>query len=85
MGIPILQGRALARQDTAMSLRVAVVNQQFARTFFGQGSPVDDLLQQRRQEHTIVGVCGDGCDRVSASMPPTFYRPFNNWRRISAR
>jgi putative ABC transport system permease protein len=35
MGIPILQGRALSARDTRTSQPVAVVNQTFARTFFG--------------------------------------------------
>jgi predicted permease len=77
MGIPILLGRALDAQDREGSLRVAVVNQQFARKFFPGGNPLGKTFWRRNTPHHIVGICGDArYDRVTTPMPPTFYAPF---------
>ena len=39
-GIPVLRGRAIGRQDTTTSLKVAVVNQTFANSFFAGGNAI---------------------------------------------
>lgn len=77
MGIPIVYGRGLERQDRAGTHRVAVVNQQFVRTFFPDRDPIGQTFSHGDQTCQIVGVAGDArYDRISAGMPPTFYRPF---------
>ena len=52
-GIQMLKGRALADQDTASSVRVAVVNEIFVKRYF---SGVDPLTQRIMVEQLIPGV-----------------------------
>jgi predicted permease len=77
MGIPILYGRAFGPHDRATSLPVAVVNQQFVRTFFPGENPLGQTFANASQTWHIVGICADArYDEVSTPVPPTFYRPF---------
>jgi putative ABC transport system permease protein len=52
-GIPIVQGRGIAEQDVAGGLRVAVVNESFAKKFL---SGMDPLRQRLVVEQLIPGV-----------------------------
>jgi putative ABC transport system permease protein len=45
LGTPLVAGRDFDLRDTAGSPRVAIVNQTFARTFFGGGNPVGKSFQ----------------------------------------
>jgi predicted permease len=77
MGIPILHGRGLGPQDRAGAVRVAVVNQQFVRTFFPGQDPIGQTFSHGDQVCEIVGIAADArYDRINQPMPPTFYRPF---------
>jgi len=59
-GIALLRGRALADSDTASSPRVAVINEQLAREFFGDTDPLGQTLQSGdREPSTIVGIVGN--------------------------
>jgi predicted permease len=79
--VPLKRGRTFTEQDAADGMRVIVVNEAFAKTFF----PGEDVLGRRlrapgRTEPgpwmTVVGVVGDVKTRsLSAEMPPMVYRP----------
>jgi predicted permease len=56
---PIVSGREFTDRDTATALRVAVVNQSFARYFFGNGSPLGRRVTSVGVTYEIVGVVGD--------------------------
>jgi predicted permease len=61
MGIPLLQGRFLAREDTANSPCVAVIDSNFAHKFFADGKPVGHTITAGFAAFgpcTIVGVVG---------------------------
>jgi len=62
-GIPILAGREFAGQDRENTPLVAVVNQTFARRFFGNENPIGKRFGDRGQassgRYEIVGVVGD--------------------------
>jgi predicted permease len=83
--IPLLAGRSLAENDAATSEQVAVVNQQFARKFFGDSAPIGRhfKLDEGRDGFlfTIVGVVGDvtkrpGMERgAPIATEPVFYLP----------
>ncbi len=63
LGMPVLRGRGITRQDTAASPLVAVVNQTLARRFFPNEDPIGKYF--RRDEdpsspvYQIVGVARD--------------------------
>ncbi|QQS48644.1 MAG: ABC transporter permease [Acidobacteriota bacterium] len=67
MVIPILAGRDCSESDTKDSIRVVIVNEAFARRFFGGSNPVQTALDRRfstdgpnGRKYQIVGVAGDG-------------------------
>jgi predicted permease len=62
MGIRLLSGRDIADTDTAQSTKVAVVNESFARYFFGEGDPLGRRFGFGRgpRDTVIVGVVADG-------------------------
>jgi hypothetical protein len=80
MKIPLLQGRDFIASDTLPGS--TVVNQSFARQFFGSESPVGrsfDVVsvEGRHTEYRIVGAVGDARYRdMRESMQPTAYFPF---------
>ena len=85
MGIPILHGRPIGRDDRADTLRVAVVNQQFVRRFFPSDMPLGRSFTHGKTTVTIVGICADArYARVSEPMPPTFYAPYSQARELGA-
>ena len=62
VGLPIVSGRGLGLQDHATAAPVAVVNESFAREFFGSTNPVGQQLTMGRggkQALQIVGVARD--------------------------
>jgi len=65
VGIPILLGRDFADTDDAAAERVAVINQNMARFYFGDTNPIGRQIQYEGHDHftlTIVGVAGDARD-----------------------
>src|SRR5882757_5586726 len=61
MGIPLLQGRFLTREDTMNSPCVAVIDSDFARRFFADGKPIGHTITAGFEAFgpcTIVGVAG---------------------------
>jgi predicted permease len=63
VGNPILRGRAITDQDTAESRHVAVVNEAFARRFFGNQDPIGKhfgrLESRSSRLYEVVGVAKD--------------------------
>lgn len=62
LGIPLLQGRWFTGSDCVNSSAVAIVDQSFARRFWGQSSPVGQQMTASRTDDgrvvTIIGVVG---------------------------
>jgi putative ABC transport system permease protein len=80
MGTAIYAGRDVSAQDTKESLRVALVNQTFARKYFGDRNPVGQHYIQRSgtQMRTteIIGVVQDvKYLNLREAMMPTAYVP----------
>jgi putative ABC transport system permease protein len=79
MGIALKRGRPLDRHDSAEAAapRVGVVDEAFARRFFGDANPLGRRLLLGKESLEIVGVVGDakheGADREAR---PTLYRSF---------
>jgi predicted permease len=62
IGTPIIQGRDITEQDTANSQRVAVINEAFARRFFGNEDPIGRFFGQiplSDSQYKVVGVARD--------------------------
>ncbi|HEY2973893.1 MAG TPA: ABC transporter permease [Pyrinomonadaceae bacterium] len=59
MGIPLKQGRFFNNQDDERSLSVVVIDEVFARKFFGGSDPIGKRIRQDGQDpQQIVGVVG---------------------------
>jgi predicted permease len=79
--LPILRGRGLTLQDDERAPKVAVVNQAFARKYFGDENPLgkriglDSVKNSGRIE--IVGVAQDAkYFELRGDMPPSIYLPY---------
>jgi predicted permease len=79
--IPILRGRGLTLQDDERAPKVAVVNQAFARKYFGGEDPLgkhiglDSVKNSGQLE--IVGIAQDAkYFELRGDMPPTVYLPY---------
>src|SRR5499427_10684688 len=63
IGTRLLRGRTIGEQDTPTSTRVAVVNERFARKFFGDQDPIGKRFGTDRHGHDadfeIIGVVED--------------------------
>ncbi len=80
VGIPMLLGREIGPQDTESAPMVCVVNEAFAKFYFGRGNPigkhVTDEFPDTRVTFEIVGVAGDAKDhRLRGEIPRRFYVP----------
>lgn len=81
MGMPIVEGRALWRDDTAAAPNVVVLNQAAARRLFGDRPAVGQVLW--RDDGTapwqvqVVGVARDAkYDSLRTAPPPTVFVPY---------
>lgn len=76
LGIPLLEGRDFSDLDTRDTQRVIVVNQTFARRYFGNAYPIGRKVDTGGRLHTVIGVVRD-CKYISLDEPPTpyFYLP----------
>jgi predicted permease len=90
MGIPLIAGREFTAADTLASAKVAIVNQQFARHFFGDRNPVglkyaEGVGLQIRPDVEIVGVVKDTLYSDVKQKPPRLdYRPWRQDKRIGS-
>jgi predicted permease len=81
MGIPMLLGRDLDNRDVLKAARVGVINETFAREYFGHANPVgrffyfgDGKNPHPEDRVEIVGVSKDAkYDRLRNEIPPTVY------------
>ncbi|HEY6806527.1 MAG TPA: ABC transporter permease [Pyrinomonadaceae bacterium] len=80
MGIPLFMGRDITNQDTRQSPNVGVINELFAKRFFGDANPIGQQIHLQGQERdpiNIIGVVGDvrqyGLDEQAI---PEVYVPF---------
>jgi len=86
MEIPLLLGRGLTEQDDARAPRVAVINQTFAKTYFGSENPIGKRFgfdPDKPDEIEIIGLVRDAKytsqrDRIE----PTAYQ---SWRQVLKR
>ncbi len=77
LGIPLLNGRDFTEQDTPKTAPVAIVNQTFARRFYGGADPVGRRIRGGGPWVTIVGLVKDSKYRAVTEPPtPYFYLPF---------
>ena len=92
LGIPLLQGRALTRDDRAETPAVGVINESMARQYFRGENPIGARIHWARSEGvdwiTIVGVVGNVRHfGLANSEEPAIYTPFaqsgQDWKRWS--
>jgi predicted permease len=79
LGIPILQGRAFNRHDTATSPKVAIVNRTLAQKFFLNENPIGKTFEAEVADGPIqiVGIAVDTrYADLRSETPPTFYVPY---------
>ncbi|MEE8526477.1 MAG: ABC transporter permease [Thermoanaerobaculia bacterium] len=76
MGIPLMSGRLLGRQDRADSPLSVVVNETLARKYWpGGGDPLGERVRVGREFWTIVGVIGDTRHARRETSVPRIYLP----------
>jgi len=83
MGIPLRQGRFFSREDTQLSMRVVIVNEELARRQWPGQSPIGKHLrvdESGKPWLTVVGVVGN----VRTQWPTTdffqeFYLPYTQY------
>ncbi|MBL8210231.1 MAG: ABC transporter permease [Bryobacterales bacterium] len=75
--IPLLEGRDFVESDTKQAAEVMIVDQAFARRFYGGASPVGRRVALGKKTVTIVGLVRDSRYFSFTEGPrPHFYRPF---------
>jgi predicted permease len=83
LGVPLLAGREFTERDTLGAPKVAVVNEQFAKHFFGNQNPIGRKLARGAGDVTldieIVGVVRDSHYAGVKQSPPKVY--FTPWRQ----
>jgi predicted permease len=83
MRIPIKRGRPIDATDRRGTQAVAVVNEAFARRFWGTSDPVGRRIRIYEVDINIVGIAGDGKYSFLAPLdepsPPFVYLPFAQW------
>jgi predicted permease len=81
IGTRLVRGRGITEQDTPTSLKVAVVNQAFAKKFFPKQDPIGQHFGIGDASHAgdmeIVGIVQDAKYQNAHQPPyPTFFMPF---------
>jgi predicted permease len=80
MQLPLVAGRGIVERDMNSPARAAVVNEAFARKYFGEGTPLGRRFRYSREDMRdveIVGVARDAkYDKVRAEITPTIYAPY---------
>ena len=91
LGIPILMGREIETQDTALSVRAAVINQTFAQRYFLNSNPIGkhvrDTYSGNPAETVVVGVVADAkYNSLREKAEPRIYAPLANpmWENPAA-
>src|SRR5579864_9723 len=78
VGIPMLMGREIGAQDTALAPHICVINEAFAKLFFAGrnplGSHITEKFGNRKNVLEVVGVARNARDhRLTGEVPPRFY------------
>jgi predicted permease len=83
MGIPLLAGRTFGLQDTATSMKVAVVSETMARTMFPQGSPIGHHYDRGSDKDIeVIGVVKDvKVNGLQEDPQPVDYYPYTQHPR----
>ena len=90
LGIPILQGRALTRDDRGDTPLVGVINESMARQYFPEQNPIGARIRWARSDEiqwiTIVGVAGNVRHfGLANAEEPAIYTPYaqssQEWKR----
>jgi len=81
MGIPLVAGREITRQDGPNAPKVAVINEQFARKYFGAENPTGRRFHNTSKKDDpgveVVGIARDGKHADLREDPETFvYYPY---------
>ncbi|HLZ43684.1 MAG TPA: FtsX-like permease family protein, partial [Candidatus Sulfotelmatobacter sp.] len=80
MGIRMLEGRDFTEQDEAGAPAVIIVNETFARHFFGNATAIGRTVHVAGSTATIVGEVKDSKYNTPMEAPsPYFYLPFRQW------
>jgi predicted permease len=84
VGIPVLIGRDFSLQDGENSQQVAIVNEKFARFYFGNGNPIGRRIgpggKKGSASYAIVGVVKDGKYATLREETPRFwYIPYEQF------
>jgi predicted permease len=90
-GMTILRGRGLTAQDDERAPRVAVINETFARYYFGDENPIGrrfGISEERSGQVEIVGVVKDAkYNSLRKPSPRTYYMPYrqdpSSWRETT--
>ena len=82
IGTSVVRGRAFSTSDTQSTPHVAVVDETFARRFFGDANPIGQhfglSLEGHSSDYEIVGVAKDAKYRNPANVQdPMFFLPFS--------
>jgi len=74
LGTPLIAGRDFGSQDSSPTPRAVIVNQTFARRYFGTTVPIGKTIIQRNNQMEIVGIVGDTkYEDIRQAMPPMVY------------
>jgi predicted permease len=87
LGIPIVVGRDFQPQDNETGPHVAIVNEKFARFYFGNQNPIGRRIgpegDKKSPDFTIVGVVKDGkYASMREEMPRFWYIPYGQQREV---
>jgi len=75
LGIPVREGRSFVASDSAVSNRVVIVNEAFARAHFPGRSALGEHIYVSKVPCDIVGVVGDVKSIADQPAPPTTFIP----------
>jgi len=80
MGIPLIAGRGITRQDQRTGERVAVVNEAFANRYWPGQEAIGKRLNQGTGWATVVGVARNSAYRDLGETPyPVVYSAWSQW------
>jgi predicted permease len=80
MGIPLLEGRDFTEMDGEGKPMVIVVNETFARRFFGGRNPIGRKVRVEHHPATVIGLVKDSkYGALIETRMPYFYIPFDQW------
>jgi len=92
MRMPLIAGRDFTRADAKNALRVAIVNQAFARKFFSSLNPIGGIIRvgvengSPKPSVEVVGIVGDAkYMSLREVMPPTVFMPLAQYPEREGR